>query len=673
MSDSHYPRDPEEEDEDDEVDDTGYKTVKDAVLFAIDVSESMLTTPAEFNEKKPDTALSPTLAALKCAYALMQQRIISNPNDMMGILLFGTEKSRFQDGGDGEGPGLQYPHCYLLTDLDVPAAADVKKLRDMVEDEDERQDLLQASSEEVSMANLLFCANQIFTTKAPNFSSRRLFLVTDNDNPHGTDKTKDARRSAIVRAKDLYDLGVTIELFPISHTDSGHTFDRSKFYDDVVYSSTPDDPNAPAPLTTDIKAASSTTKDGISLLQSLLSSVASRAAPRRALFSNLPFEIGPDIKIGVKGYIIHKRQEPKRTSYIYLPEDSDRPQIAVLSSTLMADDTARSVEKVEVRKAFKFGGDTISFTVDEMSKIKNFGNPVLRIIGYKPQSMLPVWANTKPSTFIYPTEEEYVGSTRVFSALHQKLLTSNKMALAWFIPRKNASPTLAAILPGAESRTAEGEQTMPPGLWIKPLPFADDIRHTPDINHIQAPNEVIDAMRNVIQQLQLPKGVYDPQAYPNPSLQWFYRILQALALEEDVPEKAEDKTIPRHRQIDKRAGPYVVQWGEVLEAAYRNWQKENSSHYHATSNGGTKRSQKAAPATAGAKKVKQESAAAAAGDSDSAAGPSESEVREAYEKDALGKMTNKDLKAFLTQHKLGKGITKKSELVDAITAFFEKN
>jgi ATP-dependent DNA helicase 2 subunit 1 len=32
-----------------------------------------------------------------------------------------------------------------------------------------------------------------------------------------------------VRAKDLYDLGVIIELFPISKPD--HDFDRTKFYD----------------------------------------------------------------------------------------------------------------------------------------------------------------------------------------------------------------------------------------------------------------------------------------------------------------------------------------------------------------------------------------------------------------------------------------------------------
>jgi len=200
--------------------------VKDAVLFAIDVSRTMLETPPESGGKKADRD-RPTVAALKCAYSLMQQRIISNPNDMMGVLLFGTVQSRFQDE-DEHSKGLAYPHCYLLTDLDVPAAADVKRLRNLVDEEDEEAlQLLQASDEEVSMANVLFCANQIFTTKASNFSSRRLFLVTDNDHPHAKDKAMSS--AAAVRAKDLYDLGVTIELFPISRPD--HAFDRSIFYD----------------------------------------------------------------------------------------------------------------------------------------------------------------------------------------------------------------------------------------------------------------------------------------------------------------------------------------------------------------------------------------------------------------------------------------------------------
>lgn len=203
-----------------------YKAVKDAVLFVIEVSPSMLTHPPLFPDsgaQKPDTPVS---AALRCAYALMQQRIISNPNDMMGVLLYGTERSKFQDEDEGSAT-FSYPHCYLLIDLDIPAAEDVKALKLLVEDEDESRKLLRHSKEPVAMANVLFAANQMFATKAPNFSSRRLFIVTDNDDPHVNDKS--LKNSAAVRAKDLYDLGIIIELFPISKPT--HEFDRGKFYD----------------------------------------------------------------------------------------------------------------------------------------------------------------------------------------------------------------------------------------------------------------------------------------------------------------------------------------------------------------------------------------------------------------------------------------------------------
>ncbi|KAK4502220.1 hypothetical protein PRZ48_005645 [Zasmidium cellare] len=657
-----YGRGPDEDDEEEEeIEESSYKTQKDAVLFAIDVSKSMLTKPSDADSKKPDEALSPTVAALKCAYTLMQQRIISNPSDMMGILLFGTEKSKFQEGDDDGGrPGLQYPHCYLLTDLDVPAAADVKQLRTLVDDEEEAADLLQASSEEVSMANVLFCANQIFTTKAPNFSSRRLFLVTDNDFPHAS--SRDQRNSAAVRAKDLYDLGVTIELFPISHPDRGYTFDRSKFYNDIVYSSVPSDPDAPAPLAADIKTASSTATDGISLLQSLISSVASRSVPRRALFSNVPFEIGPGLKISIKGYKTLMRQAPKRTTYIYLPPDSDKPQIAVGSSTLVAEDNARTVEKAEVRKAFKFGGETVSFTEEELAKIKHFGDPVVRIIGFKPQSKLPIWASLQESTFIYPSEEDFIGSTRVFSALHQKLLKDQKFALAWYIPRRNASPRLVAVIPGAEERNETGEQQMPPGFWIKYLPFADDIREMPETNLVKAPDNVVDAMRFVVQQLQLPKAVYDPSKYPNPSLQWFYRILQALALEEDLPEQPDDKTLPRWKQIHKRAGKFVLDWGAQLETSFNEWQEENKANIKPATNGASKRTAASSSAPRGTKKVKDE---------DDDGGITDEQMRAAYSKNAISKYTVADMKAWMSTKGIKAAGGKKADYVDAITSHFE--
>lgn len=238
----------------------------------------------------------------------------------------------------------------------------------------------------------------------------------------------------------------------------------------------------------------------------------------------------------------------------------------------MAEDTARTVEKVEIKKAYKFGGEQIVFTPEEVLALRHFGDPGIKIIGFKPITMLPVWANLRPSTFIYPSEDDYVGSTRVFSALQQKLLKDRKMGIAWFVARKNATPQIAAILPGTEKSDERGTQTIPPGMWIVPLPFADDVRQNPETNLVRAPDSLIDLMRNVVQQLQLPKALYDPSKYPNPcmlprcqlsyrsrliyanlllALQWHYRILQAMALDEDIPEKPEDKTVPKYRQIDK--------------------------------------------------------------------------------------------------------------------------
>ena len=313
--------------------------------------------------------------------------------------------------------------------------------------------------------------------------------------------------------------------------------------------------------------------DGISLLANLISDINSKQVAKRALFSNLPFEIGPGFKISVKGYNILQKQVPARSCYIWL--GGETAQIVAGETERLSDDSSKVVGKVEIKKAYKFGGTQVLFTPEEQKLLKNFGSPVLRIIGFKPQSMLPFWAAVKKSTFIYPSEEDYVGSTRVFAALWQKLLGDKKMGVAWYIARANAAPMLVAILPSAErldERTRQ--QVIPAGLWLYPLPFADDTRQPPEVpNRIVAPDVLVDEMRKVVQQLQLPKAIYDHSKYPNPSLQWHYRILQALALDEELPDKPEDKTEPKFRQIEKRAGEYINQWGVILDEEAREYQK----------------------------------------------------------------------------------------------------
>jgi ATP-dependent DNA helicase 2 subunit 1 len=683
------------DDEEEEIDETGYKTVRDAVLFAIEVNKSMLKVPQLSSGSKKSDSGSPLLAALKSAYHLMQQRIISTPKDLMGILLYGTEATKFYDEDETSNSGYSFPNCYLLTDLDVPEADDVKALKELVEAEDsESNRLFKPAKEPVSMHNVLFCANQIFQQKAANFTSRRLFIVTDNDDPHSS--SKESRSQATVRAKDLYDLGVTIELFPISTPN--HAFDTKLFWDDIVYRSSPSDPeaivyNPPSIVDVDGSKIVSGGGDGITLLQSLLSNIQSKIAPKRSLFSSVPLELGPDFKISVKGYLLYKHQKPARSSYIYL--GGEKPAIATGFTELVAEDEVdrRPVEKAEIRKAYTFGGENVTFAAEETQQLRNWGEPVIRVIGFKPMSRLPMWANVKNSTFLYPSEEDFVGSTRVYSALHRKLYKDKLFALTWFLPRKNAVPVMAAMVPtlsaedGDDKANAAGVSATgaPQGLHLIPLPFADDVRQNPPSTHetpVRAPDELVDAMRPIVrkcdsefgydvlgeelieetEQLNLPKGIYDPSKYPNPSLQWHYRILQALALDDEIPEKPEDKTIPKYRQIDKRVGVEAIEWGKVLERAFRGYLEDNpdaavTGSKRPPSNGTTSQPTKTGPG----KKVKWE---------DGSKAINEAEIRQLWQKGQLAKLTVAELKDFAATAKIP--VTgKKADIVEKIEGWLE--
>jgi len=396
--------------------------------------------------------------------------------------------------------------------------------------------------------------------------------------------------------------------------------------------------------------------DGISLLNNLVSDINSKQVAKRSLFSNLPFEIGPDFKITVKGYNIIQKQVPTRTCFIYL--EGEVAQVVVGETTKLAEDTCRGVDKVEIKKAYKFGGDVVLFTPEEQKELKNFGPPGLRIIGFKPQSMLPFWASMNKSTFIYPSEEDYIGSTRVFAALWQKLLNDKKMGIAWYIARRNATPALVAILPSNEKLEATNGQVIPQGLWLYPLPFADDVRPTPDCpKPITASDKLVDKMRTVVQQLQLPKGTYDPSKYPNPALQWHYRILQAMALDEEVPETPDDKTVPKYKQINKRTGEYVHEWGLILDEQSRAHEDERKTL------GGVKRERED---SVGATKKKVRVSA------QSLDGISTNDLRSTVAAGNLTKFTVADLRDFCSAKGLSTG-GKKGDLVDRIEQWVEKS
>ncbi|KAI0539317.1 hypothetical protein GGR58DRAFT_512512 [Xylaria digitata] len=637
----------EEEDEEDEFTESHYKAQKDALVFAIQVSESMLQAPPKSEDKKANQD-SIALTALKCAYQVMQQRIISNPKDMIGIILFGTKKSKatdikFQDP----------PNCYLLTDLEVPAADDVRALRDLVEEGEGADEILAPSKQPADMVMLLRLVLHLFQTKAPNFGSRRLFIITDNDDPCAGVK-KNPSWDPAVGAKDIHDHGCTIELFPITHGDS--KFDTSKFYDDIIYSDPLLDEGNPG------KVAPAKSGDGLNLLQSLISNINSRQTPKRAYFSGMPFEIGPGLTISVKGYNIIQKQAPARSCYIWL--EGETPQVAIGETARLAEDSARTVENFEVKKAYKFGSEYVYFTDEEQKSIKQFGGACIRIIGFKDRSLLRFWASIKKSTYIFPSEEGYVGSTRVFTALWQKLLKSKKVGVAWHIARKNGNPQLVAVIPSrAPSDEKSGTQYIPAGLWLYPFPFIDDVRDGPETREIiRTTNALTDRMNKVVQQLQLPGGTYNPSKYPNPALQWHYKILQALALEDVVPGQPEDATVPKYRAIHKRCGGYIQEWCRVAEDVLGQMQEQKKIKRELEQDNEEDEPRPAKKPRSTATKDKS------AGED----GLSNRELRQRYDAGTLTKLTVVELQSVMSGRGLDtKGV--KKDLVERLEQWVEDN
>ena len=114
-----------------------------------------------------------------------------------------------------------------------------------------------------------------------------------------------------------------------------------------------------------------------------------------------------------------------------------------------------------------------------MKQIRNFGEPILRVLGFKPAETLKFWENMRPSYFIYPSDAAVTGSTRTFASLHKKMVKDKLMALAWLIPRRNQAPVFAAVLPQIEEFDDKGAQSTPPGMHCIVLPFLDDIRANP--------------------------------------------------------------------------------------------------------------------------------------------------------------------------------------------------
>jgi len=292
---------------------------KDSVILAIDCGAHMMQASDPDN---PDTAFQ---CALKCASSLLQDKIISSENDQIGVVLFGTQKTgNYQPSFAG---------VYILQDLDAPDAKRILEIEEL-QKIDFRNEY---GFGNYQFSDLLWCCSMIFSNNNAKVGSKRIFLFTNEDNPHAG-KPAD-QQAAKTKAKDLADLGMEIELFNMNKPKE--KFDIDKFYADII---TMEEDEIPGKY-----------PDAAQKLSELQERVRRKEFKKRTLV-RLPFHLTENLEISIRMYNLF--METKKGTPVNLDSQTNN-QVKIITKYTTPDESVVSTK--DLKYFYEFGGEKIVF------------------------------------------------------------------------------------------------------------------------------------------------------------------------------------------------------------------------------------------------------------------------------------------------------------------------
>ena len=502
---------------------------KDAILFAVDCHPSMFY-------KHPEEP-SPFYKALKCISTVFKNKIISSPDDFLGILFFHCQKMV---------NSTNFPHIYLFHSLEQPDAPIMQRLEQLIRGELKIEDIIGDPSEvEIPTGNVFWTCGSILTQNLKN-SVKRVFFFTNQDNPHGNNPT--LKRAAKTRARDLDDLGIELTLFPLEAPNK--KFDMFHFYRDIVTEEGEEVERFP---------------DTSKKFSELESHVRRKEAKRRAL-KRTYINLGPDISLSVRLYSLLQEARKAGGQFVWLEAETNA--ISYPNTQWFLKETGAPLAKQEIKLSFNYGGKPVLFSSEEVNELKSFGQPGISLICFVLREKIKfIEHHLSKATFIFPDEYQIKGSSAIFLSLSNELANQNKVAICRYVARKGIPPRLVALVPQIEQIDEAGYQIKSAGFHLVPLPYAEEIRHLSfnSDEHKPASIGAIDKAKEIISKLVL-GDAFNPDNYENPSIQKFYAYLQALALDEEDVEELEDATLPDIEMIEKRTDKLLDQLKDLTTA-----------------------------------------------------------------------------------------------------------
>ena len=577
---------------------------RDSTLFLVDCTQSMFVQQEEEN-------IPLFQKCMKAIQNMYQHKIYGSDRDLLGIVFFGTEKNN---------TGEDFLHIYMLQDLDQPSAERIKQIETLSANfnmKDFKTDY--GHSDDFALDKVLWWCSNMFSMVTQKLDSKRIMLFTRRDHPH--EKNKTLEKLAKNKAKDLFEIGIALEVVPVVLKDE--KFDYNKFYGDILMLSEEQIKFLPDPAEN---------------FDELERTVRSKDHKRRP-YTHLKLALGGDLAISCSVYNL-VRDCPKPTK-IKLDKKTNvetksitRRYIPETGEILFASDTKLAIDVFDKR---------VTFEQDEVKAIKRFGNNGLELLGFKSFDCLKPYMFVKPGHFLYPDEKLIQGSTTLFRSLLEKCIEKKRFILCKMIPRVNTPPRLVALFPQEEELDEHKIQIIPPGFHVYYMPYADDFRQIDRKITAEANPEHIELFAKCINKL---KFKYNPEDFKNPALQKLWNEIEAIALAREQSDEIIDLTLPNVAGMEKRAGSLLAEFAERFDLANAGSSTKTTAAKRKNEDGDQAN-----------KKVK------ASNDSLDV----EAEARAGK----LEKLTVPILKEFIKEKKISGAGTKKDDLIKAIKAHFK--
>uniref|UniRef100_A0A1B6K8I0 VWFA domain-containing protein n=1 Tax=Graphocephala atropunctata TaxID=36148 RepID=A0A1B6K8I0_9HEMI len=476
---------------------------KCGIIFLIDARRSM------FSKSSTDLAneeLTKFNTAIKCCRTVLMNKIIAKQKDLVGVVLFGTDKFD---------PETSTTHLTSLMKLSYPNSESIKQMDTILSDSDALElQRTYGSSDGFSLADALWYCSLLFTQRKIHFEEKRILLFTDDSDPHYSD-THQAHK-ARKKASDLNQLKISLEILPM-----GTEFEYSKFYKELV----------------EITNGSSDTElDSTSRLEELLERV-NRLDFRTRRYAKLKWNLGKGVALGISLYTLY------REATVLAKEPLSRANNEPVRRIKQTFDqgTGELLLATDIVEFVSVAHEDIIFTSEDKEKLNKLTEPCLTLLGFKPLSSAKEGLHCGQASFAYPEESLVKGSRHLMKALVDQCLAKQRVALCCLTPRYRATTKYVYLVPSSETYDSAGNQLTPCGFHIIPLPFSNETREQKFEKSPQVDNETVEMARELVNKL---KFRYKPSNFKNPKLQQFWTHLEALALEYQAPDIVEDQTLP---------------------------------------------------------------------------------------------------------------------------------